>query len=626
MCGIAGVVGAGDGDLRAVVEAQLATLEHRGPDARGVFASGPGAIGQNRLAIIDLVTGDPPITNEDETIAVALNGEIYNFQKLRDGLERDGHEFSSRGDTEVIAHLAETHAPVDLCRRLDGMFAFAVWDGRRQRVILGRDRVGKKPLYYWCAGGNLVFGSEIKALFAATQVPRRLDADALPAYLAFGYVPTPRTFFDGVRSLPPGHVLTFEPGGEPVVERYWRAPVAGLDGITRLALPMKAAAAGVRESLEAAVERRLISDVPLGAFLSGGIDSSAVVGIMASKLDRPVKTFTIGFEDTEGFDERPYARLIAQRHGTEHHEFVVQPDAVDLVERLVWHHDQPFGDSSAIPTFLLSELTRGHVTVALSGDGGDEAFAGYERFAAGLAARRYAKLPDPVRGALQGAIGKVPAGAFGGRGARLQRFAGVAAQGLPDAYRRWISFVQDPERRALTANGNGGWAQADYRAIWESSAGAHPLDRLLDLNLRTYLLDDLLVKTDRTSMAHGLEVRCPFLDTSLLEYATRLPPSMKARGLGLKRVLKAAVADLLPREIMHRPKRGFGVPLDRWFRQDLRGYTSGTLGAPDARVRAHLSGAGVDSILAEHASGARDHGHALWTLLTLEVFLRREGW
>ena len=626
MCGIAGVVAREPGDLATVVDAQLATLEHRGPDARGVFANGAAAIGQNRLAIIDLVTGDPPITNEDGTIAVALNGEIYNFRDLREELGRGGHKLRSRGDTEVIAHLAESLDSVELARRLDGMFAFAVWDERRGRLFLGRDRVGKKPLYYWCSGGRLVFGSEIKALFADPGVPRRLDPGAIPAYLAFGYVPTPRTFFEGVRSLPPGCVLSFEPGGEPLVERYWQAPVSGLDAATRLEHSLRDAAAGVRTRLEAAVERRLVADVPLGAFLSGGIDSSALVGIMAAKLDQPVQTFTIGFEDTDGFDERPYGRLVAERHGTDHHEFVVQPRAVDLVERLVWHHDQPFGDSSAVPTFLLSELTRGHVTVALSGDGGDEAFAGYERFAAGLAARRFAALPGPLRGAVHGAIGRLPGGAFGGRGARLQRFAGVAAQGLPDAYRRWISFVQDPERDALTGGSGDEWALEDYRAIWESSAGAYPLDRLLDLNLRTYLPDDLLVKTDRTSMAHGLEVRCPFLDIELLEYAARLPPAVKARGLSLKRVLKAAVDDLLPREILHRPKRGFGVPLDRWFREDLRGYVAGTLGAPDARVKGQLSGLAIDSLLAEHESGVRDHGHALWTLLTLEVFLRREGW
>jgi asparagine synthase (glutamine-hydrolysing) len=608
------------------VDEQLSCLHHRGPDARGRFETRDGIIAQNRLAIIDLVTGDPPITNEDESVAAVLNGEIYNFRELRCDLRARGHTLRSQGDTEVIAHLAEECAPVDVARRLDGMFAFAIWDERRQRLVVGRDRLGKKPLFYWSGGGRLVFGSEIKALLADPDVPRRLDASAIPAYLTFGYVPTPRTFFDGVRSLPPGHVLTFEPGGEPVVERYWEPPVARLEGAAELDCSLDEAAGAVRRLLADAVRRRLVSDVPLGAFLSGGIDSSTVVGLMAAELDRPVQTFTIGFDDRDGYDERPFARLVAGRHATDHHEFVVQPDAVDLVERLVWHHDQPFGDSSAIPTFLLSEVTRRHVTVALSGDGGDELFAGYERFAAGLAARRYASLPGVVQHGVRGVLELLPAGTLRGRAGSLQRFARVAERGLPDAYRSWITYVPDDERAALLNGSDDDWGLEDYGSTWRGSQGARTLDRLLDLNLRTYLLDDLLVKADRMSMAHGLEVRSPFLDTELLAYTSRLHPRLKARGLSLKRVLRAAVADLLPPEIMRRAKRGFGVPLDRWFREDLRPYLESTLGAPDARVRQHLAPEALGHVLAEHDAGVRNHGHALWTLLTLEVFLRRENW
>jgi asparagine synthase (glutamine-hydrolysing) len=626
MCGICGVIAHGHGDLEDVAAAQIATMHHRGPDSSGSFRSPYGAISQNRLSIIDLVHGDPPITNEDGTTGVVLNGEIYNFRILREGLEGRGHRFSSHGDTEVIAHLAEELPPIELARALDGMFAFAVWDGRNDRLIIGRDRVGKKPLYYTFDGSRLVFGSELKSIFADPSVRRELDPEAIPAYLTFGYVPTPRTFFAGVRSLPPGHVLVYEPGGEPTVERYWEPPLADVNAGPHLGITFEEAAARVRSTLEQAVERRLVADVPLGAFLSGGIDSSAVVGVMASLIDRPVETFTIGFDDRDGYDERPYAHAVAERHRTAHHEYVVHPDAVDLVERLVWHHDQPFGDSSAIPTFLLSEVTRGEVTVALSGDGGDELFAGYERFAAGLLADRYRRLPRPLRGTIRSSVGALPASSLRGRAGSMQRFARVAEQGLPDAYRSWISFVQDPEREALLGDRRNGWAIADYQATWEGSQGAVTLDRLLDLNLRTYLLDDLLVKADRMSMAHGLEVRSPFLDTGLLELATRLEPAFKLRGVRLKRVLKAAVADLVPDEILHRPKRGFGVPLDRWFREDLRSYVASTLGAADARVRAHLQPEALDRILAEHDSRRRNHGHALWTLLTLEVFLRREGW
>ena len=625
MCGISGMVGARSAN--EVIEAQLELLHHRGPDARGHYDGAGAVVAQNRLSIIDLVTGDPPITNEDDSVAAVLNGEIYNFRELREELRRDGHEFRSEGDTEVIAHLAEDLPPVELARRLDGMFGFAVWDERRRRLVLGRDRLGKKPLYFWHQpGGPLVFGSEIKAVLANPDVPRRLNPRAVPAYLTFGYVPTPETFFEGVKSVPPGHVLTLDAGSEPVIERYWSPPVAGQNGVSRADVSLDEAAREVRRLLTAAVSRRLISDVPLGAFLSGGIDSSAVVGVMASLVDQPVETFTIGFDDRDGFDERPFAAAVARRHRTNHHEFVVDPDAVDLVERLVWHHDQPFGDSSAVPTFLLSEVTRSQVTVALSGDGGDEVFAGYERFAAGLAAERFARFPRPLRAGAGGALGVLPPRSLRGRTSSLQRFVAVAEQGLPDAYLSWISYIQGPERDALLDGRRDDWAIADYRAIWASSAGAPTLNRLLDLNLRTYLLDDLLVKTDRMSMAHGLEVRCPFLDTELLAYAAQLPPHLKARGMTLKRVLKRAVADLLPDGIVKRPKRGFGVPLDRWFREDLKAYVAGTLGSPDARVKQNLSPTAVDRILAEHASGTRNHGHALWTLLTLEVFLRKEGW
>jgi asparagine synthase (glutamine-hydrolysing) len=626
MCGICGVVGVEPAELGPVVDEQLDRLHHRGPDARGQFVRGATRIAQNRLAIIDLVTGDPPIANEDRSIAVVQNGEIYNYRELRSELRARGHELRSEGDTEVLAHLAEELPPVELARQIDGMFAFAIWDERRGRLVLVRDRVGKKPLFYWSGGGRLVFGSEIKALLADPEVPRRLDPGAIPAYLTFGYVPTPRTFFEGVHSLPPGHVLTFEPGGEPILERYWAPPVAGLDGATDVGGSLEETGREVRRLLEAAVRRRLVSDVPLGAFLSGGIDSSAIVGIMAAELDRPVETFTIGFDDRDGFDERPYARLAAERHRTEHHEFVVKPDAVELVERLVWHHDQPFGDSSAIPTFLLSEVTRRHVTVALSGDGGDELFAGYERFAAGVIASRYAALPAVVQRSVTGVIDLLPAGSLRGRAASVQRFAQVGALGLPDAYRSWISYVPDDERAALLDGASDDWGLDDYRATWRGSQGARTLNRLLDLNLRTYLLDDLLVKADRMSMAHGLEVRSPFLDADLLAYASRLHPRLKARGLSLKRVLKAAVADMLPPEVMRRAKHGFGVPLDRWFRQDLRAYLGSTLGAPDARVKRYLVPEALDRMLAEHDGGVRNHGHALWTLLTLEVFLRRQQW
>ena len=618
-----------------MIREQLAALRHRGPDAEGAFESSRAWVGQTRLAIIDLQRGDPPIVNEDATIGVALNGEIYNYRELRGELTSAGHVFSSDGDTEVIAHLAEDLEPASMARRLEGMFAFAVWDKRRERLTLGRDRFGKKPLYYWQGDSRTVFASEIKSLLANPSVPRRLRMAAIPDFLTFGYVPSPETFFEGVRSVPPGHMLTFEAGSEPRLDCYWEPQYPGSSLVTRLDLPLQQAASAVREKLCSAVERRLIADVPLGAFLSGGIDSSAVVALMAQASDRPVATFTIGFDDSEGYDERPYARAIAKRYGTDHTEFVVNPDASELIERLVWHYDEPFGDSSALPTFILSELTRGHVKVALCGDGGDELFAGYERFAAALAISHYEKLPAPLRQGIRRMAQMLPPNAVRGQLAKLRRLLVKSDLSTPLALLAWVGYIPDEWNRRLLADGAVAAATAadavdagtqSFLEIWRQSTGAHPLDRILDLNIRTYLLDDLLPKVDRMSMAHALEVRAPFLDRELAELAFRLSPGARMRGLSLKRVLKSAVSDLLPPEILARPKRGFGVPLDRWFRDDLAAYVQTMLGGSSSRVREYLSARAIDGMVAEHRRGAVAHGDAIWSLLTLEIFLRREGW
>ncbi len=517
--------------------------------------------------------------------------------------------------------------PVSLAARIEGMFAFAIWDERRRRLVLGRDRFGKKPLYYWNSGERLVFASEIKSLLANPHVPHALRAEAIPAYLTFGYVPTPNTFFEGIRSIPPGHVLVAVEGSEPTLERYWEPQYPGPNGVVRLDLSLDSAAAEVRQRLQAAVERRLMSDVPLGAFLSGGIDSSSVVALMTRAAgERAVKTFTIGFDDFEGYDERPYARALAERYRTDHTEFVVKPNAVELIERLVWHYDEPFGDSSALPTFVLSELTRGHVKVALCGDGGDELFAGYERFAAAVAIARYQLLPAPLRAGIRRGAELLPRGTTRATWSKLRRLLVRSDLTPPMALLAWVGYVP-AELRATLLNGDGTDTVADgYAEIWRRSEGAHPLDRVLDLNIRTYLLDDLLPKVDRMSMAHGLEVRAPFLDRELAEFAFRLTPSARMRGLSLKRVLRAAMADLLPPEILHRPKRGFGVPLDRWFRQELGSYVRGMLSSSGSRVREYLSAPAIDAIIDEHQAGGNDHGDSIWSLLTLEIFLRREGW
>jgi asparagine synthase (glutamine-hydrolysing) len=621
MCGIAGAVGSRAAKVGLVSE-QLKLLSHRGPDSHGSFDSPCAVIGQTRLRIIDLVTGDPPIATEDQQVGVSLNGEIYNYAELREELQQGGHTLKTQGDTEVIAHLAEACSPVELARRLDGMFAFAVWDRRKERLVLGRDRLGKKPLYYWCGEGQLVFGSEIKAVLAHPMVPREMDPAAIPSYLGFGYVPTPNTFFAGIKSLPPGHVLVYEPGGEPTIDRYWEMPLAGLEGSA--APTFTEAASRCRTLLERAVRKRLVSDVPLGAYLSGGVDSTAVVGLMAGAAPDRVRTFTIGFDDHDGFDERPFADIAAKRFGTDHTEFVVHPNALELLDELVWHHDQPFGDSSAIPTYALAQLTRKHVTVALCGDGGDELFAGYERFAAALAISRYRRVPLPLRRAGEGLLRAAPGRLAQGPVGKLRRFSERGDMPPHQALRSWVSYVSDDWRTRMVGDG-ASQGLLQYEQTWQASAGNPLLTRLLAINIDGYLLDDLLPKVDRMSMAHGLEVRSPFLDPELLEFAINLPARHQVRGLSIKRVLKHAVRDLLPDELLNRAKHGFGIPLDRWFRGDLRAYLEGMLG-PEARLRAHIDGATVDAMVNEHMTAHANHGHSLWTLLTLEVFLRRQAW
>jgi asparagine synthase (glutamine-hydrolysing) len=618
VCGIAGEL-SWNGAPQAAPADLLWTVRHRGPDAEGAFARGEAWVGQTRLSIIDVPGGDPPIANEDGTIGVALNGEIYNFRELREELLARGHRFSTRGDTEVIAHLAEELDPAALAARLDGMFGLAAWDARRRRLVLARDRFGKKPLYYWHDAARLVFGSEIKTVLAHPAVPGRLREAAIPDYLTFGYVPSPDTFYEGVRSVPPGHVLVADAGSPPRVEPYWELELPA----TKLDVSLDDAADLVRDALRTAVRRRLVADVPLGAFLSGGIDSSAVVALMAEA--GRVATFTIGFEDDAGFDERPYARAVAHHYDTEHTEFVVRPDATELIERLVWHHDQPFGDSSALPTYLLAELTGRHVTVALSGDGGDELFAGYERLAAARALVRYQAVPRPARAAVRRAAqAAAPLARGTGTAAKVRRALVRSDRHPAEALLAWISYVPEESRAGLIGTTQSPGIDA-YRRLWDRTAGADPLDRLLDLNIRTYLLDDLLPKIDRMSMAHGLEVRSPFLDPELAALAFRLPPRLRLRGFALKRVLKAAVADLLPPELLDRPKRGFGIPLDRWFRDDLAGLVASTLGAGDSRVGEHVSRDAVKAMIAAHNAGRASHGHALWTLLTLELFLRERA-
>ncbi|HEY7511548.1 MAG TPA: asparagine synthase (glutamine-hydrolyzing) [Vicinamibacteria bacterium] len=623
MCGIAGVLSFERAPVEAgVLRAMADALRHRGPDAEGFFSDCAGApsvgLAHRRLSIIDLShAADHPVPNEDGSVQVMLNGEVYNFGDLRRELAAR-HVFRSQGDTEVIAHGYEERGEA-MVEALDGMFALAIWDGRRRRLVLARDAFGKKPLYYWHDGRRLVFGSEVKALLAA-GVPAEMDEASLPEYLALGYVPTPRSLFGGVRKLPPASILVADARGVQPPRRYWE-PAFPARGAER-AVGLSEAAADVRELLTAAVRKRLVADVPLGVLLSGGVDSSAIGALTARLVPGRVKTFTAGFEGDAFFDERAPARAVAAHIGSEHHDSVVRPQAAALIETLLHHHDEPFGDSSALPTYLVAQAARRHVTVALNGDGGDETFAGYAKFHAALLAER---IPDPLRGLAAIAGRWIPPGAQAhGMRSRARRFLSKAA--LPPAERllAWASIFDVPALRAALGHGIFDRARllSSYEEALQAAAHGSTLSRALHLNARTYLLDDLLPKMDRMTMAHGLEARSPLLDRALFDYVASLPDALKRSGARGKIVLKHAVADLLPPAILSRPKHGFGVPLGAWFRGDLRPLVHDTL-LSSPRLARFLRLDAVQALFAEHLSGRADRGHQLWTLLTLELWLRK---
>jgi asparagine synthase (glutamine-hydrolysing) len=608
-----------------------ATLTHRGPDGSGIVLLGNTALAMSRLRIIDLTTGDQPIPNEDETCWIVYNGEIYNFLDLRRELEATGHRFRTRSDTEVILHAYEAWGP-DCVHHLQGMFAFAVYDGRPQPprchgpssavggfLFLGRDRLGKKPLYYYHDADCFIFASEIKAILAHPRVPRVVNRSVIPLYVTYGYVPAPYTLFEGIYELPPGHTLTLRDSQVTVCE-YWDVtyPTDLTCHLTEQEISKR-----LRELLEEAVRRRLVSDVPLGAFLSGGVDSTAVVACMARLMQQPVKTFAIGFADEPSFNELPYARLAASTYGTEHYEFVVRPDTMTLLPKLVSHYDQPFADSSALPTYLVSQLAREHVTVALTGDGGDELFAGYERFVAARLAEGYGRIPLLVRAALVALSNNLPESTrYNSIVRRMCRFVTYASLPLAQRYRGWVAVFNDSFRRELLAYGPPVDIEGHFAAHFKRVQDVDPLGQLLYVNTKTYLPGDLLVKADRMSMAHSLETRCPFLDQNLIEFAAHVPSHLKIRGLTTKYILKRALRGLVPAEVIARRKHGFGVPIGRWFRTDLKDYVRDVLLDPQALRRGYFNEATLSRLVDEHQSGKRDYSHCLWALLTFEVWHR----
>jgi asparagine synthase (glutamine-hydrolysing) len=620
MCGIAGRWNFRSGapvDEHAV-RRMTELLAHRGPDADGVHVDGPLGLGHRRLAIIDLSPGGrQPMTTADGRLWITYNGEIYNYRELRADLEGRGHRFRSQSDTEVIL-AAYREFGVGCLDHFRGMFAFALWDAGDRALFVARDRLGVKPLHYLVDHDGIAFASEPKAFLADPAFKPEPDLEAISHYLTYQYVPCPLSAFQGVRKLPPAHYLLVR-DGKVSTERYWRLRYGDKRRLTE-----DEACEELRGRLREAVRLRLVSDVPLGAFLSGGIDSGTVVALMAEQTGAPVKTFSIGFEEKE-YDELAYARLVAQRYGTDHHEVIVRPNAVEIFPKLVWHYNEPFADSSAIPTYYLAQVTRRHVTVALNGDAGDENFAGYDRYLAGAMA---ARTPPALRAALAGAARLVPhAGRPRGVLARGKRFLEVLGEPPERRYLGWMSHFNGRlkadlcTREFLEAAGQVDSGVLLLRAFAASDA-PDLVDATLDVDVNTYLPDDLLVKVDIATMAHSLEGRSPLLDHTLMEFCASLPSHMKLRGRVKKYILKRAVRDLLPAEIIERPKMGFGVPLDHWFRRDLREMAHDLLTGPRARARGYFRPQTVERLLAEHVRGARTWHYQLWNLLVLELWHR----
>jgi asparagine synthase (glutamine-hydrolysing) len=619
MCGIAGISGpelTENEESRDLIARMLGAVEHRGPDDEGHYIDPGVAMGMRRLAIIDLATGRQPISNEDGSIWIVFNGEIYNYRELRELLLARGHKLRTRTDTETIAHLYEDEG--ERCvERLRGMFAFAIWDRRERSLFLARDRVGKKPLHYAMAGRALVFGSEIKSLLQHPGVKREVNLQAISDFLSFGYVPDPATAFTGVRKLPPGHTLTFK-DGLIYTRRYWDFDYSRESDGRGHDAREEDYVERLRELIAESVRVRLESDVPLGAFLSGGIDSSLVVAMMAREMK--VKTFSIGFPES-GFDELRYARIAARHFGADHHEFVVKPDVCRLVEEIVWHHDEPFADVSSVPTYIVSKMAREHVTVALSGDGGDEVFGGYERYVVDRRRQRYERIPNFLRRALLRTARALPQGAYGKR--FLRNIALEPAARYVDSV---SYFDRDSQLNLFSEDARLALAGYDparrFEQMFAAPATRSRLERLLFLDSKTYLPGDILVKVDRMSMANSLETRAPLLDHHLIEFAQTIPASFKLRGLETKYILKRAAMGLIPEEIIRRPKQGFDVPIRRWFNHELREMLDDTLNDRRARERGEFNHRAVLAILDEHRRGARDHSRQLWGLLTLELWRR----
>lgn len=629
MCGIYGIFSR-DRNLTlasAGLDAMGRAMIHRGPDDQGEFISNDIAFGMRRLSIIDVDGGHQPIANEDKTVRVVCNGEIYNFKELRAELESRGHVFHCRSDTEVIVHLYEEDG-VGLFKRLRGMFAIALWDSNRSRLVLARDRLGKKPLYVCQQSNRIVFASELKAILELDGIARDLNLEALREYLALGYVPAPLTLLKGIEKLLPGHCLVVEKGAVSY-ERYWDVPQGAEEN-----RPEREWIESVREKLLDCVRVRLVSDVPLGAFLSGGVDSSAIVAAMAQLTDQPVKTYSIGFEGADRFyNELPYAQIVAKTFATDHHEIVVRPEISELLPKLIWHLDEPIADSAFVTTYLVARLARESVTVILSGVGGDELFGGYRRYLGENLARYYHWIPTTVRTKwLPGIVAALPQD----RHSNFKNYVRYAdafmksAESSPEArYTSYVTlFSREVQESLLTsglANGNldmTGPASAIMKDYFASDHADNGLNRLIYVDIKTALADDLLALTDKMTMAASIECRAPFVDQELVELAARIPGSLKVRGFTMKYLLKKVVEPWLPNEIVHRKKRGFGAPMGSWIRKDLEPLVKSLLSETQIKKRGLFNWHVIRQMIDKHMAQTSDYTDHLLALINLELWCR----
>ena len=624
MCGICGKISLGGVLDETLIRKMCKVLAHRGPDDEGVFIGSKlnVGLGHRRLSIIDLSpAGHQPMCNEDGYIWLVVNGEIYNFMELREILEKKGHIFKSHTDIEVILHLYEEKG-IDCVNDLRGPFAFALWDEKKGRLFLARDRIGKKPLYYIFRNRTLIFGSEIKAILQDPEVMVEVNRPAISDYLSYGYTPTPETMFKDIMKLPPAHFMIYE-NGNIRLERYWE-----LDFSKKVSFSEGEFCERIMNLLEEATRIRLISDVPLGVFLSGGIDSSTVTYMMKRLNSGPVKTFSIGF-DEESYSELKYARIVAEYFGTEHHEYIVRPKAVEVLPKLVWHYNEPYADSSCLPSFYVSEMTAQSVKVALNGDGGDEGFGGYERWMANRYGELINKIPVPFRNRIIKLIAKAIPGSleFKDFKTRLKRFLMMVEEPYNKRHYNWVTIFRDNEKEQLFSSEFkkeiGLKDSFSYlEKAFEECSAKDIIDMVMCVDIKTNLLDDLLVKMDVATMANSLEGRSPFLDHKVMEFCASMPSRMKVRGMVLKYIIKKALRSKLPEEILSRGKMGFGVPLDNWFRNELRNYAYEVLLSDRAMNRGYFKREAIKNLLDEHCRGVANNGAKIWSLLFLELWHR----